>query len=172
MANDCFNRLILDGRDDDIDRFLALYTKNADGNRYFDFSKLVPIPTDVDHQSLMERLDWFSKKWGTRSNSYDCQFPTFVSGPYTFFFDTKSTPPVPIVHEASRQYPHLNLDILCKDEMSGFWGHGLFLGGRGRFKLRYYDVDDDLFRLEEQLTDDELIARLAIDRPNDKVYVW
>ena len=176
MANEVFKRVTVSGPADDISAFVEqCFAKQKDGSLAFNFAAITPIPDALDESEYENWQDWRIQNWGTKwhagGTSFSPGHPAPGATELLFFFDTATVPPLPILLEASQQFPTLRFQAQCKDVMMNFVGAGEFSAGSCSFKFRNFDENDELYQrvISEEAEEDELFDDLVNDRPNDEI---
>lgn len=100
-----------------------------DGNRLFDFNKIVPQPPEV-LESLANNEGafplWYSWRvsrmgWGTKWNAYDV-----IDADTHFAFNTAWSTPDPVIQALSQQFPTYTFYVEYADEDIGGDNHGTY----------------------------------------------
>lgn len=137
MPNHVENDLYLTGPADEVEALLKRI--KADENK-FDFCTIIPYPkiyADLDEESRTLGYQEFRKKygpdakdgfnsggyewcvqnWGTKWNAYHVEVS---EGKITF--QTAWSPPLPVIRELHRQFPHVTLELEYFERGMGFCG--------------------------------------------------
>lgn len=125
MPNWCSNRLTVTGDSKDILRFTekCALEPHPDGDQVFDFGKIIPV--------LVDDPKWRLDHWGTDRVGFYAELDDELADDddddesrLEYQFDTAWSPPLPVVLEASRQFPSLVFEL--RYEESGEEFHGIY----------------------------------------------
>lgn len=129
MPNWCTNKLEIGG---DPNTHAFIRSELSGENGILDFSKIIPIPADLERKGLTDvqkasnkrkygYSDWYDfccEKWGTKWNASNVE----VHPDGSISFQTAWSPPVPIIKELSKKYPNVSFRITYVDEGGSFIG--------------------------------------------------
>ena len=77
----------------------------------FDFAKIIPYPVASCADNMDILRDWQRHYWGTESNSQNASFMNNY-----FFFDSESSPALPVIDELARRFPEADFGYQYKEE--------------------------------------------------------
>jgi hypothetical protein len=112
MPTWCYNRLLITGRDNEVDQCLNS-VKGANGA--FDFNAVIPFP-GPDPETLAGR-NWRIRNWKTKWNACPWEDEKSIGiertpdGGACFSFCTAWGPPIPVIEELSRKFPKLEFRL-------------------------------------------------------------
>lgn len=175
MPNWCENRLVVRGEQDELNRMVEQIKSEE---RLLDFNKILPYPARFQEQdNEVEALrnsgvawedipkdgynsggyEWCIENWGTKWNAVEATIDEDYD--ITYFFDTAWSPPIPVIHELSRQFPELYFELTFGDPAMDFSGvyefkDGHFMreddGGYQEFGLYVDEWLEDMERWNEE----------------------
>jgi Ferredoxin-like domain in Api92-like protein len=142
MPNWCHNSMEIAGPVDEITRFKqaclrVVYTGEP---AQLDFSAIKPMPNIFDGDPAeandWARLDWVSKRWGTKWNAQHFHASRDEPGHYECRFDTAWSPPIPIWQKLGEMFPTLEFSLSGFEPLMDFAFRGTIRDG----KLELLDV--------------------------------
>jgi len=146
MPNHCYNELILNGSQKNIDEmFLFIASDESD----FDFNKIIPYPEhfrqrDDDAEAARSKEDmaafvekygdshdgynsggynWCCDSWGTKWNAYEVD-----RRGCSLFFQTAWSPPAPVIIALAKMFPDVTFHLEFFERGMGFAGGFTCLG--------------------------------------------
>ena len=124
MPNNCVNRFLVWGPDEDIAKLKKLVINRKDkvdwwsGEKkanLFDFDRIIPQPPEV-LKSLDETgndlwYHWRYSNWDTKWNSYDPSPDIDEHDRYACYFLSAWGPPVAVYKELARKFPRCSIEV-------------------------------------------------------------
>jgi hypothetical protein len=127
--------------------------KNDNGERFLDFNKLVPEPAGLmdkpaNKKGLPAWYSWRNKNWGTKWNSYDCEFE--CGDEKCVVLHTAWSPPTPVIAKLAKKLKQ-EIRMTYIDEGFNYWGQTLFMRDGKYVDYCYSDVKQTPKELDEEL---------------------
>jgi hypothetical protein len=141
MPNYCENDLYVEGKEKDLEGFLA-FAKGTDGTNelLFDFARFVPEPS-----TKKDDWDWYHWRidnWGTKWNADRVQIEPLghsylwdEEAGVKICFDTAWSPPTPVILAAAHQFPMLCFRLEYFE--CGMAFHGCFICENGEMTQEF-----------------------------------
>ena len=109
-------------------------------------------------------LDWNTKHWGTKWNSYETELRKEAPGELVVAFQTAWSPPEPVFQALTARYPELELVGVSHDE--GGWAYR-WEGSQGAFSAEHIKDQEDV-ELAEADAHELTLAELRERRRRDE----
>lgn len=137
---------------DNIDH--EFWDKFKNGERLFDFNKIIPTPDDIYQGDLGEQeklkygdktwYEWNIKNWGTKWNAYSVGY-TYSA----IHFETAWGHPFPVIKALSKMFPKIEFLVAFADEDLG--------SNLGAYKIKN-DKAEDIYMIDNLF--DQLFAEI------------
>jgi hypothetical protein len=115
MPNYCYNRLRVEGPDEELDNLvIAVDAGGDDPDDRFSFEKILPVPRGADEGEL----------WGTTS-LYDLKVER-TRGELFYEFESSWDPPCELIHHLARSWPGLVFELVYVEPCTGRFGSRYF----------------------------------------------
>lgn len=132
MANNCFNRVVIDCSEtaaDAIRESLRGWDQQLELEFKFDFDKLVPMPENIKNNpdySIVKK--WCGENWGSKWNGMDST-SEYKKGILEYRFTTAWSEPVPVIRKLSETYPDFLVTHYYLEEAYMLYGSRVYLEG-------------------------------------------
>ena len=120
MPNWTFNIVKLKGSEQDIQSIKDLILSVDEGERFFDFNKVIPMPEEYNEGDKW--YDWRVENWGTKWNSDETQIIKDTPTELELYFNTAWSHPDKVLGKVNELFPNVDFFHEAQHE-GGFGGH-------------------------------------------------